>query len=89
MNFPLMIHGRVDSEKRNDKMGWYIKGRDEEGLFIGEFLGLGFFEISIKDGDCSAEERPIKFGSKEEAQEFLDSWVGGPAGCTIVEMEDK
>jgi len=65
-------------------MGWYIEGKEEEGLFIGECLGLGFFECSIKDGTCSPEEKPIEFPSKEEAQKHLDSWTGGTAGCSVV-----
>jgi hypothetical protein len=67
-------------------MKWYIKGYDEEGLFIGECLGLGFFECS-KGVDCSPYEKPVAFNTKDEAQKFLDSWSGGHAGCTIIEKE--
>jgi len=77
----MSVRGRV-------LMGWYIKGTDKEGLFIGEFMGLGFFESSIKNGECSPEEESIRFDSEIEAQTFLHSWKGGPAGCTVIEKED-
>jgi hypothetical protein len=60
----------------------YIRSKSN-GRFIGEFLGLGFFESSIEDGDCSPNEEPIEFPSVEEAQTFLDSWSGGPSDCFV------
>ena len=69
-------------------MPWYIKSPEWE-YFVGSFLGLGFFEIHIDDGDCSEEERPIEFESQEEAQTFLNSWVGGTAGCFVTNEPSK
>ena len=72
-------------------MGWYIKGIDDEGLFVGEFMGLGLFESHIKAGDCSPDEEPIlplRFESEEEAENYLDSWEGGRAGCTVIFKEE-
>ena len=56
-------------------MPFYIKD-PELGLFVGECLGLGFYEAH-KGEDISNEEQPIPFNSKEEAQKYLDSWSGG------------
>ena len=67
-------------------MPWYIKSPDM-GYFVGEFLGLGFFESHIEAGDCSEEEHPIEFESQENAQTFLDSWTGGTAGCFVTNEE--
>jgi hypothetical protein len=60
----------------------YIRSK-RDGRFIGEFLGLGFFESSIEDGDCSHNEEPVKFKSIDEAQSFLDSWKGGQSDCFV------
>jgi hypothetical protein len=65
-------------------MAIYIKS-PTLGRFIGEFIGLGMFEASIEAGDCSPDEKPIEFPSVTEAQTYLDSWVGGPADCVVVE----
>jgi len=64
-------------------MPWFIKSA-EEGRFVGEFLGLGFFETD-RGEDCSPEEEPIQFSSQEEAQTYLDSWNGGKQDCIVVE----
>lgn len=66
-------------------MAIYIRSRSE-GLFVGEFLGLGFFESS-KGEDISDKEEPIEFESRDEAQGFLDSWQGGPSDCFVSEEE--
>ncbi len=66
-------------------MPWFIRSK-EEGRFIGEFLGLGFFETD-QGGDCSLEEKPIQFSSQDEAEKFLDSWEGGRSDCTVVEEQ--
>jgi hypothetical protein len=60
---------------------WYIKS-PSEGYFIGECLGLGFFENS-RGIDTSPHERPVEFESQEKAQAYLDSWVGGSADCFV------
>lgn len=65
-------------------MAVYIRSKSG-GRFIGEFLGLGMFEVTIEAGDCSPNEKTIEFASREEAQAYLDSWVGGPADCVVVE----
>jgi hypothetical protein len=69
-------------------MPWYIKS-PELGLFVGSFLGLGFFEFHVEDGQCSPDEEPVRFATREEAQKFLDSWVGGPAGCYVVDVDGR
>ena len=66
-------------------MPFYIKS-ERDGLFIGDFLGLGFFGASIDDGTCSEKEEPIEFTTQCEAQTYLDSWVGGPSDCEVVEL---
>lgn len=55
----------------------------EWGYFVGEFLGLGFYESHIKAGDCSPEERPIEFKNIEEAQRYLDLWANGACGSYV------
>jgi len=65
-------------------MPFYIKD-PEMGKFIGECMGLGFYEASIEAGDCSSEEKPIPFETEEEAQTYLNSWSGGiPIGTEII-----
>ena len=68
-------------------MAIYIRSRSE-GRFVGEFLGLGFFESS-RGEDISEKEEPIEFESRDEAQKFLDSWGGGPSDCFVSEEEDE
>jgi hypothetical protein len=68
-------------------MPYYIKS-EESGLFVGECLGFGFYEANIEDGDCSPEEEPVPFSSREEAQRYMDSWVGGiPKDHSIIYKE--
>lgn len=63
-------------------MPWFIKSK-ELGRFVGEFLGLGFFELD-RGFDCSLEEQPIQFSSREEAEKYLNSWEGGRQDCSVV-----
>lgn len=65
-------------------MPYFIQ--DEKlGLFVGEFLGLGFYQWHIQDGQCSDKEKPIPFNTEKEALDFLYSWAGGvPEGHTVV-----
>ncbi len=56
---------------------------EDLGWYVGTFLGLGFFEQHVKDDDCSIAERPVEFESFTEADEFLESWCGGRAGCQV------
>jgi len=51
-------------------MGFYIKV-DDLGLFVGEFLGMGFFTKHIIDGTLDKREEPAKFDSKKQAEEYL------------------
>lgn len=68
-------------------MPYFIKDK-ELGLFVGECMGLGFFEAHIKDGTLSPEEKPIPFDTEQQAQDFLDSWSGGvPEGTEIIQKE--
>lgn len=66
------------------RTAWYIRS-ESQGLFVGECLGLGFFEAHIKDGTLSPNEKPLSFDSKEEAEAYLNSWVGGKADCFVEE----
>ena len=59
------------------------------GKYIGECMGFGFFEAHIKDGTLDHREKPAEFTSEEDAQEYLDSWIGGPADCKVVGKEEK
>jgi hypothetical protein len=64
-------------------MPYFIE--DEElGLFIGECMGLGFFEYHIKDGTLSPDELPAEFESKTEALEYLESWTGDKSRCKVI-----
>ena len=67
---------------------WYIRSPDQ-GYFIGSFLGLGFFEASIEDGDCSEAERPCEFDSRADAETYLASWIGGPCGCVVTDVPSE
>lgn len=69
-------------------MGWYIKSKSE-GYFIGECLGLGFFQAHIWDGTCSSKEKPSEFLSREEAEDYLNSWTGGTADCFVTSEPPK
>lgn len=70
-------------------MPYYIKDA-ELGLFVGECLGLGFYEIHIKDGTLSPLEKPIPFDSEKQAWDFLKTWSGGiPDGTSVVEIIGK
>lgn len=62
----------------------YIRSK-QDGRFIGEFMGLGFFESSIKTGECDPREQPIEFESIATAKAFLDSWSGGQSDCFVSE----
>ena len=64
------------------KEEFYIKSKSL-GYFIGECLGLGFFESHITDGTLSPREQPAVFNSREEAQNYLDSWQGGQVDCFV------
>lgn len=64
---------------------FYIKA-DDLGYFVGECLGLGFFESHIDDGTLDPCERPCEFDSREDAQQFLDRWVGGGGGCYVTDI---
>lgn len=63
---------------------YYIRS-DSLGLFVGQFMGLGFFECHTVDGTCCPEEEPIQFESEEIAQAYLDSWSGGVGDCFVEE----
>jgi len=63
---------------------YYIRSKSL-GLFMGEFLGMGFFECHKEDGTLSPQEEPIQFTSEEEAQAYLDGWIGGKADCFVEE----
>jgi len=55
------------------------------GRFVGECMGLAFFECHIEDGTLSPKEEPVQFESEEQAQVFLDSWTGGAGDCFVEE----
>ena len=61
---------------------FYIKS-EREGLFLGEFLGLGYFEA----GSVSKNDKPMKFSTKKEAQHYLDTWLCGILDCEVVEVD--
>lgn len=64
---------------------YYIRS-ESLGRFVGECMGLGFFECHIEDGTLDPEkETPIQFLTEEEAQKYLDSWVGGVGDCFVEE----
>lgn len=63
---------------------YYIRS-ESLGLFVGQCMGLGFFECHIEDEIVAPDEVPIKFVSKEEAQAYLDSWSGGIGDCFVEE----
>jgi len=67
----------------NDEI-YYIKSKSL-GYFIGSFLGLGFFESHIENGECDSRERPIEFLSKNEAEDYLNSWIGGTIDCFVTQ----
>jgi len=66
-------------------MPWYIQSK-EMGKFVGECLGFGFFEKD-RGEDCSPDEQPIKFPTKKEAEDYLNSWVGGKQDCIVIYEE--
>jgi len=67
--------------ERNNNHAVLHKIKKTSGLFVGEILGLGFFEKSPE----GQGETPVEFESQQEAQSYLDSWVGGPSDCSVVE----
>ena len=74
----LVLNGHLET---SDTKAW-IKSR-EHGYYVGSCLGLGFFQSHIEDGTLSPDERPIEFDSVDEAQRYLDSWVGGSGDCYV------
>lgn len=65
-------------------MPYYIKS-ETLGKFVGEFLGMGFYEAHIKSGDCDPEELPTPFYTDEEAKTYMKGWVHGiPEDHSIV-----
>lgn len=62
---------------------YYIRSKSL-GRFIGECLGMGFFETHMGN-DCSPEEEPVQFETEEIAQAYLNSWTGGQADCFVEE----
>ncbi|MFJ1470178.1 hypothetical protein [Massilia orientalis] len=54
---------------------------EEEGVFIGECLGLGFWsKLDPVDQDCA-----VTFSSVDAAEAFMAGWEGGrPVGATLV-----
>jgi len=65
-------------------MGYYIRSRIGEGLFVGECLGFAFFEDD-RGKDISEEEQPVEFNSREEAEEYLATW-SNTEGYEIIEI---
>ena len=57
------------------------------GRFVGQCMGLGFFERLFDDAPFSEDgiPEPIQFYEEEEAEEFLDSWKGGRGDCFVEE----
>jgi len=47
----------------------------EEGYFVGECLGLLFFESSIASGTLSPEEQPIEFECVQDAIDYVRSLI--------------
>lgn len=57
----------------------------DEGYFVGECLGLVFYQSSIKDGTLSPVERPIEFNDVDGAKDYMASWIAsdGKAYITV------
>lgn len=63
---------------------YYIRS-ESLGLFVGQCMGMGFFECHIEDGTVAPEEAPIQFETEETAQVYLESWSGGIGDCFVEE----
>jgi hypothetical protein len=49
---------------------WYIK-HDELGLFVGEFIGLAMWTVTVGvEGSV-----PEHFNTKNDAEQYINSWV--------------
>jgi len=69
-------------------MSWYIRSK-RDGYFVGECLGLGFFEVSIWDGTLNPEEEIAEFLTRREAMDYLSSWIGGMSDCFVTSEPPK
>lgn len=64
---------------------YYIRS-ETLGLFVGEMMGLGFFTCHVESGLLTGEDyMPIQFFTEEEAQTYLDLWIGGKGDCFVEE----
>jgi len=70
-------------------MGVYINSLSR-GLFIGHFMGVGFFISHILEGRLPLHcARPVKFDSVEIALGFLNEWPEGGEDCEIKSLADE
>lgn len=67
-------------------MAIYIRSA-ELGLFVGEFLGAGLFQKTEGVSGDVNEEHPVVFGSRQEAEKYLQGWSGGIADCRVVDED--
>ena len=63
---------------------YYIRS-ETLGLFMGEYTGFAFFESYKEDGLLFEDAEPAQFETEEEAQEYLNSWIGGAGDCFVEE----
>lgn len=56
----------------------------EWGIYLGGFLGLGFFS----EMDCAGQEEACVFPDEDEARNYVESWEenGDPGGYRYVEI---
>ena len=58
----------------------------EDGVFLGECLGLGFWS----NLDSAGQPGAVAFDNEKKAEEFMASWTGGrPDGVSLVEVSSK
>jgi hypothetical protein len=62
----------------------YVIYNEQDGIFLGAFLGLGFWSKL----DSAGQDHAATFESAEDAQTFMSTWADGPrADVLFVEVE--
>lgn len=64
----------------------FVIYQENDGVFLGQFLGLAFWSKI----DPAAQSEAVTFPTAEAADEFMATWDGGrPAGIRLVPVQES
>lgn len=63
----------------------YILYTEDKGIFIGDFLGLGFWS----NWDPGDQDHAVVFESKEIAEQVISSWLAHPGNYRLVAIKHE